>query len=215
MLVALRKLSRHKDVTCKTHFKILWFFLKWIFFFFKYNYIVHLLPFHVKAVQWVHWRGGFSLWKELLLSPSAGRLWHTPRVTVSTSNSTPSPREEQFPAPHSLTTTLCVPALAAPWGHGCHQGWQSHASPPTLKIHVMAQKLSFIHTTWISHRCAEWIWLQSGGSKFGLLHSLIEESWARDTEMRNWMSFIISFLSPCFSCCLSPLFAGILSSSSE
>lgn len=116
-----------------------------------------------------------------------------------------------IPSPSLLPSHI----LCLLWGCGCHQGWQSHTSPSTLKIHVMAQELSFILTTWISHGCAEWIWLQSGGSKFGLLRALIEESWARDTEMRNSMSSIISFPSSCFPCCLFPLFAGILWSSLE
>lgn len=135
---------------------------------------------------------------------------HLHQHPLPTAGAIPSPS-----LPHNHTVCACSGSSLGPWVPP--RVTVTHF-PPTLKIYVMAQKLSFIHTTWISHHCAEWIWLQSGGSKFGLLHSLIEERYrneARDTEMRNWMSFIISFLSPCFSCCLSPLFAGILSSSLE
>lgn len=77
------------------------------FFLFKYNHTVHLLPLHVKVVQWLHWRRWFSLWQELLLIPIAGRLAHPQ------SYSQHLPWQEQFPA-LSFTTTLCVPALG-PW----------------------------------------------------------------------------------------------------
>ena len=144
---------------------------------------MHLLSLCVRVVQHTHRKVRPSPGQELLLSPSAGTLKHTQSYShrlhqqpLTAGAASPSPSQPRRTCPlWQLTGRV-----------GVTDGGSCTLPPTTLKIHVIAQKFSFIHISWISHHYGEWIWLQSGGSEFGLLRALIDESWAKHTEMRNW-----------------------------
>lgn len=133
MLVAVQKLSRHKDVTYKTHFKILSNFSHVIFFFlFEYNYIVHLLPLNAKVVQWVQWRREFSL----------GYSQHLHQHPFSVAGAIPSPS-----LLHNLALCACSGAVGATKGDShtlCPPPWKSMwwlrnlASFTPLEFHMAA-----------------------------------------------------------------------------
>lgn len=205
---------------CKTQ-DSLWIFLQLfsseVFLFKKINCIVRLISLPVKVLWQVHWRMWRSPKQELLLSPSTGRFSNTPGAAVVTS-SIPSRWQRQVPALTPSQPHCVCPLWQLAGRVGVTGGGRCALSPATLKILVIAQKFSFIHISWIPYRCSEWIWLQSGGSKFGLLQDLIEESSTkRDrneklNELRDliWELFLLSLC----SWSLSPWFTGYVPSSS-